>query len=376
MGNEGAFYLILLAILFTECLAFVGNFEVRFCGGFFSRFITRGSLALRKNGGLAFQEPCFFSQTFSAFGDTLSISPEGLANASFLNYPLRIGLWEGSSFVPFSAVKGADFRENILRLNGEDFAVCADSVQAEAYARLIEKLIPLGSCARENEIDSYLKGRTNLKALRAELKRLRPRVNYLRALSFVQFCAVFIVAPAAYFFAPTIIVFLCLLLSCSMLSLACVCLLGRERFRVQRAGALGFFAKSLFMFPFVSAHCGAVYSGALRGFHPAALAAVTLSEGAAARYLKFFFRDLEHPLFPHDASADARECAAYFNGRLSSFLKASLGSDPRGVLKEEIFGQKKFQPTSKSCCPRCLNEFETERDSCSDCGSATEKIPR
>ena len=363
MGEFITFFLILCLFYLEECLEKTHIQKLHVLGGLFCSIIRGGGKYKKGLYSWIFKPPAFVGNSIECQMDTVSFSENGLCNVNLNFFPLEIEL-PGIVFKSWDGIEEIASKGNRLLINGKPFADCVSGTQAAHYAKLLKVLKNSCISRRKEIISNYISRSVDVKKIRNIIKNSKQTNSDIRLLSFLHFLFIFCFLPVYNCVHAGIFTFVASIFSAFLLSLFVVAY-SLVFFKNMR---LSYAFKWIFMFPFISIYLKDLSKPIPSFLNPYAVLLALKSSEKQCAIVNKYIRSLKYPVFRRKTPEQAEECINSFNGEIIGQMRQTLireKCDPVFLETEKIM---RLDPSTRSYCPKCLNEFIIDVKECPDCG--------
>lgn len=295
--------------------------------------------------------------------DTISFSEKGLCNINLNFFPFEIELPK-IIFLEWEKIDKITSKGKDVIINNKNFASCISNIQAQKYVKILKILKESNKKDRNKIISKYIKNSVNIRKIRKSLKKIKHTNIELQFLSFLHFLFIFCFCPIYNYICPGVFSFI---VSVSYAFLLSLLILAYSIFRFRNM-RLKYALKWIVMFPFMSIYIRDISKKIPSCYNPYAILLALKSTEEHCAIANRYMRNLRYPTFRIKASNEIKECINYFNVKTIKQFQMELGKEKCNDIFLETKKIVNLAPTTRSYCPKCLNEFIINIAECPDCG--------
>jgi hypothetical protein len=375
--GDGQQILAILAILyFSEGGCWLPRSAVCFSAAWRQYRPLRAATFLRnERGGLIFFSLPPFSAPLICQSWPLCLSPDGIRVGGDTGSGVQPATSSGPQHFVYDQIQSVASRHVELLINGRAAARCASTEIARGLAESLSVVCQTPPAAREDAIESMLRGTMNADAIRAQLELLRTHGFVLTLASSILFLYTFVLGylllcvpqgvpyQSGIYFGGLAVSWL--------VTVVCFWVAHRRIFPGPNRERLQRIAMMLLV-PTGAMRAPATLSrNLLANFHPLAVALVLCSAETfrtLAQRSLLSVNQLAHAPAPTGGnSGDA--IAVWFYSRLAHHLADVVSR--RSLEPNELLQAPQPDPDALSYCPRCHAQFVVSSGACRECGNAT-----
>jgi hypothetical protein len=264
----------------------------------------------------------------------------------------------------FSQIKTAATEGVYLIVNGEKFAKCATSNQAQALARFVRELIKTATSKRERVVRTWLQKQFALDEATARLQEGKRLIAPVQQLGLILFLFLFVFTPALmmrFGLMPLIIPVAVVMVIFAVLTGIIFYRAHKQLFPGEGSERYENLVKMILCPPVSIRAADVLTRNLLADYSPIVLASLLTGAGEQS-FVRAFVLDLQHPL-KHEVADEAAEQTMRW--AVDEQLKMCLQG--RFVKPEDLLAPAAREKGSISYCPRCRCQYVVSATDCPDC---------
>jgi hypothetical protein len=368
MTDGQTLLLVLILLYVSDCLIWVKRESVAFIsiwGGRW-RLTVPASWLGNANGAVLILNPAPpAGRVFLSHLLPISISPSGICAYNLQTLPSEArSPAQTGQYLSFSQIKTAATEGVYLLVNGEKFAKCATSNQAQALAQFVRELIKTATSKRERVVRTWLQKQFALDEATARLQEGKRLIAPVQQLGLILFLFLFVFTPALmmrFGLMPLIIPVAVVMVIFAVLTGIIFYRAHKQLFPGEGSERYENLVKMILCPPVSIRAADVLTRNLLADYSPIVLASLLTGAGEQS-FVRAFVLDLQHPL-KHEVADEAAEQTMRW--AVDEQLKMCLQG--RFVKPEDLLAPAAREKGSISYCPRCRCQYVVSATDCPDC---------
>src|ERR1041385_6609017 len=312
MTDGQTLLLVLILLYVSDCLIWVKRESVAFIsiwGGRW-RLTVPASWLGNANGAVLILNPAPpAGRVFLSHLLPISISPSGICAYNLQTLPSEArSPAQTGQYLSFSQIKTAATEGVYLIVNGEKFAKCATSNQAQALAQFVRELIKTATSKRERVVRTWLQKQFALDEATARLQEGKRLIAPVQQLGLILFLFLFVFTPALmmrFGLMPLIIPVAVVMVIFAVLTGIIFYRAHKQLFPGEGSERYENLVKMILCPPVSIRAADVLTRNLLADYSPIVLASLLTGAGEQS-FVRAFVLDLQHPL-KHEVADEAAE---------------------------------------------------------------------
>jgi hypothetical protein len=267
--------------------------------------------------------------------------------------------------VTFDEIRDCTADGKSLYVNQARFVECGDAEQSRILAKLINSVVAASPARREHLIDRHIAGRFDQDAAADRLNSERSRLRAIGVICSLFFVFLFLLAPVLavlHGLEPLIIPSALIMVAFAGCISALFFLVHRRLYPELKEDRFSHLAKMVVCPPGAIGAPDLLTAGLMAHYDPALVASLLHGADTDA-FVDGYLRDLHFPIKDELNDPLSLEIVRWYRARVLDCISGRL----QRFGPQRASARPDLVASADSYCPRCLGQFQIDREECADC---------